>query len=211
MPLEAPVITTTASCRSRAIKPVSYPLRGTHGRFSPLRTGIALRVIDPEQHRTALPDGHSREQYRPLGAYGVLLGAFGGLAAGFGVWLNQSGRRLPEKVAPGDLLLTTVATQKVARLVARDRVTSTLRAPFTRFQDDAGAGEVEERARGTGLRRALGELLVCPYCLGMWTASGFVGGLIVAPDATRWIAAVFTVLSGADFLQIAYSRAESTL
>jgi hypothetical protein len=186
------------------------PAGGARGRFSRLQAGIAFAVGDAAQHGLGPLAGHSPGQERPLGGYAVLLGTFGGLAVGFAAWLHRSERRLPDKVAPGDLLLTSVATQKVARLIARDRVTSSLRAPFTEFQDDAGRGEVDERARGTGLRRALGELLVCPYCLGMWTASGFVGGLIVAPRATRWTAAVFTVLTGADLLQIAYSRAEST-
>jgi hypothetical protein len=139
------------------------------------------------------------------------LGAFGGLASGFAAWLRRSGRELPEGAAPRDLLLTTVATHKCARLIARDRVTSTVRAPFTRFQDDAGPSEVDERARGRGLRRAVGELLICPYCLDMWLASGFLAGLIVAPRATRWVAALFTVLTGADVLQIAYAKAESLL
>jgi Protein of unknown function (DUF1360) len=59
------------------------------------------------------------------------------------------------------------------------------RAPFTRFQDDAGAGEVNEAARGHGLQRAIGELLVCPYCLDLWIAAAFTAGLLVAPRATR--------------------------
>ena len=155
--------------------------------------------------------GHSPGQERALGGYAVLMGAFAGLAACFAAWLRRSGRSLPDHARPGDLLLLTVATHKCARVITRDRVTSTVRAPFTRFQDDAGPSEVDERARGRGLRRAIGELLVCPYCLDMWVASGFVAGLIVAPRATRWVAAVFTVLTGADVLQIAYSKAESLL
>lgn len=169
----------------------------------------AVSVIQ-HQRRAPLAD-HSPGQERPLGGYATLLGGFGALATSFGVWLHRSGRRLPDSVAPGDLLLTIVATHKCARLIARDRVTSAVRAPFTRFQDDAGPGEVNEAARGRGLRRAVGELLVCPYCLDMWTASGFVGGLIVAPRATRWIATVFTALTGADVLQMAYAKAESAL
>jgi uncharacterized protein DUF1360 len=139
------------------------------------------------------------------------MGAFSALAAGFGTWVRRSGRTLPEHPLPGDLLLLTVATHKAARVITRDRATSTVRAPFTQFQDDAGPGEVDERARGRGLRRAIGELLVCPYCLDLWVASGFVAGLIVAPRATRWVAAVFTVQTGADALQIAYSKAASVL
>jgi hypothetical protein len=155
--------------------------------------------------------GHSPGQERALGGYAALMGAFSALAAGFGIWVRRSGRTLPDQPLPGDLLLVTVATHKAARVITRDRATSTVRAPFTQFQDDAGPGEVDERARGRGLRRAIGELLVCPYCLDLWVASGFVAGLIVAPRATRWVAAVFTVQTGADALQIAYSKAASVL
>jgi hypothetical protein len=163
-----------------------------------------------EQTLTDLPPfaGHSPDQERPLGSYGVLMGSFFATAVGFATWLRRSGRELPERVEVVDLALVTVATQKLSRLITRDRVTSTLRAPFTRFQGDAGAGEVDEAARGHGLQRAIGELLVCPYCLGMWIASGFAAGMIVAPRATRWIASVFATLSGADVLQIAYRKAE---
>jgi len=104
-----------------------------------------------------------------------------------------------------------VATHKVSRLIAKDRVSSVVRAPFTRYEDDETAGEVSESARGRGMRRAIGELLLCPYCLGLWVSAAFAGGLIVAPRATRWVAAVFTSLSGADVLQIAYKKAEDTL
>jgi hypothetical protein len=90
-------------------------------------------------------------------------------------------------------------------------VTSTVRAPFTRFEGDAGPGEVSEAARGRGLRRALGELLVCPYCVGLWIATAFAAGFVVAPRPTRWIASVLSATFGSDVLQIAYKKAEDTL
>jgi len=155
--------------------------------------------------------GHSPEQPRPLGGYGVLMSAFLAAAGGFSVWRRHSGGTLPERPSPSDLALVTVATHKVSRLVTKDRVTSTVRAPFTRFEDDAGPGEVSEAARGRGLRRAIGELLVCPYCLSMWVAAGFTAGLIAAPRPTRWIASVFATVFGADLLQIAYKKAEDAL
>lgn len=148
---------------------------------------------------------------RPLGGYAVLTAAFGGLGAIFAAWHHRSERELPAQVATGDLLLVSVATHKLSRLITKDRVTSAIRAPFTEFQEDAGRGEVEERATGEGLGRAIGELLVCPYCLGLWIAAALTAGLIVAPRATRWIAAVFTALSASDVLQIAYKRLEATL
>ena len=141
----------------------------------------------------------------------MLTGAFLGLAGAFSAWLRSSGRELPDRVAPGDLALITVATHKASRLIAKDRVTSAVRAPFTRYQGDAGTSEVSEEPRGRGLRRAVGELIVCPYCLGLWIAAGFSAGLVVAPRATRWVASVFTALFGSDVLQIAYRKAEDTL
>jgi len=155
--------------------------------------------------------GHSPDQERPLGGYAVLTGAFLAISGGFSAWVRASGRELPERVTPGDLALITVATHKASRLVAKDRVTSAVRAPFTRYDDDTRAGEVSEAPRGRGLRRAVGELLVCPYCLGLWIAGGFTAGLAVAPRPTRWTASVLTALFGSDLLQIAYKKAEDSL
>jgi uncharacterized protein DUF1360 len=156
-------------------------------------------------------EGHSPEQERPLGGYAVLMGAFAALAAGFSAWFRASGRELPERMEARDLALVTVATHKASRLIAKDRVASTVRAPFTRFEHDAGPGEVSEAARGRGLRRAIGELVVCPYCVGMWISAAFTAGLLVAPRFTRWFAAVLAALFGADVLHVAYRKAEDAL
>ena len=155
--------------------------------------------------------GHSPDRERPLGGYAVLTGAFLAAVGGFAAWLRASGRELPDRMAPGDLALITVATHKASRLVAKDRVTSAVRASFTRYEGDAGPSEVSEEPRGRGLRRAVGELVVCPYCVGLWGAAGFTAGLVVAPRPTRWIASVFAALFGSDLLQIAYKKAEDSL
>ncbi len=163
-----------------------------------------------EQLRAVYSD-YSPGEDRPTGSYVVLMAAFSVLAASFAWWFRVSGRQLPERIDAGDLALVTVASHKASRLVSKDRVTSGIRAPFTKYQDDAGPGEVSEEPRGRGLRRAIGELLVCPYCLGMWTSAAFVAGLLVAPRFTRWVASVLTVFFGSDMLQIAYKKAEQTL
>jgi hypothetical protein len=155
--------------------------------------------------------GHSPDQERPLGGYAALMGAYASVAGAFAFWIRGSRREVPDRIDPRDLALVVVATHKISRIIAKDRVTSTARAPFTRFQDDAGPAEVSEEARGSGLRRAVGELLICPYCLGLWTASTFAAGLLVAPRATRWIAATLSATFGSDVLQIAYSKAEDAL
>jgi hypothetical protein len=155
--------------------------------------------------------GHSPEQERPLGGYATLMGMFFGMTAGFGAWLRVTERELPEHVAAGDLALVTIAAHKLGRLIGKDRITSTVRAPFTEFQEDEGPSEVSEKARGHGLRRALGELLICPYCLDLWTGTALIAGMIAAPRATRWLAALFTAMTGADLLQIAYKQAQNSL
>jgi hypothetical protein len=155
--------------------------------------------------------GHAPRRERPLGSYALLTATYVGGCAGFAAWWRRAGRPLPERPAPADLLLISIATHKLARLIAKDRVFSALRAPFTRFQHDAGPGEVEEAARGQGLQRAIGELVVCPYCLSVWLATAFTAGLIAAPRPTRWAAAALNVVTASDMLQIAYKNAEETL
>jgi hypothetical protein len=159
----------------------------------------------------AVYSGYSPGEDRPTGSHVVLMATFSILSAWFARWFRSSGRQLPDRIDAGDLALLTLASHKASRLIAKDRVTSGIRAPFTQYQDDAGPGEVSEQPRGRGLRRAIGELLVCPYCLGMWTSAAFVAGLLVAPRLTRWLAAVLAIFFGSDVLQIAYKKAEQTL
>jgi hypothetical protein len=143
-------------------------------------------------------------EHRPLAGYAVLSTVFAAaLTAGL-----VSARGLPERISLQDVILGGIATHKLSRLIAKDKVSGFMRAPFTRFQEHSGHGEVEEAARGQGLRYAIGELLVCPYCVGQWVAGGFVVGYVHAPRATRMIAAMSTMHAVSDALQLAYSAAE---
>lgn len=155
--------------------------------------------------------GYAPSEKPPLAGYATLMGFFTSLVGGLSWGARRGGRRLPERVPVGDLALLMVATHKASRLIAKDRVTSVLRAPFTSLQGEGGPGEVEEQARGQGLRLAVGELLICPYCLGLWVATGLAAGLVLAPRPTRWIASVLSMVFGADVLQVAYKRLEDTL
>lgn len=143
---------------------------------------------------------------RPLGAFLGVMAAYAVAAGGGGLLVRRRG--IPDGVSFGDLALVSVATHKLSRLLAKDPVTSPLRAPFTRFAGTSGEAELAEEVRGTGARKAMGELITCPFCLGQWVATGLVLGLALAPRATRLFASVFTALTAADFLQLAYAAAE---
>lgn len=153
--------------------------------------------------------GYAELEQRPsLGSYAAFSVLFNaGLAAGV-VAAERAGHELPERIDARDLLVMGVATHKLSRLIAKDKVTAFIRAPFTEFQGKGGPGEVEERARGEGLRRTVGELLACPYCLGLWISGSFHLGLLTAPRATRFLSSILTGLTLSDFMQIAYKAAE---
>jgi hypothetical protein len=152
--------------------------------------------------------GYAPHEHRPLAAYAGLTAAFGVTLAGALAGLRAGGRELPESLSAGDLALAGIATHKVSRLLAKDKVTSFIRAPFTRYKEPAGHGELEEAPRGTGARYAIGELLVCPYCLAQWIAAGFAVGMVAAPRTTRLVAGIYAAETVSDFLQLAYKAAE---
>ena len=137
-----------------------------------------------------------------MGGHAVLTAAFNGSVAAYTLAQRRSGRSLPERLPPGDLMLLSIGTYKLSRLIAKDRVMSWARAPFTRLQGESERpGEVSEEPRGTGLQHAIGELLVCPFCLGQWIGTGLFLTYLREPRLGRTIAAALTIVAGSDLLQ----------
>ncbi len=166
---------------------------------------------DAPVHPASLAAHYAPGQERPLSSYAILTGVYSSSLAGSLVLLRARGRELPERFTAADVLLIGIASHKLSRLIAKDKVTSFLRAPFTRFRESSGHGEVEEEPCGHGLRLVAGELLVCPYCLAQWVATGLTLGLIGAPRLTRLLSTIFVAHTVSDFLQVAYRAAEDEL
>lgn len=146
---------------------------------------------------------------RPLGGYLAVLVVYGLVVTAATLAALASGRSLPTRWRAQDLLILTLGTHKLSRTLTKDAVTSPLRAPFTHYAGTGGPAEVQEEVREQSqLRHSLGELLTCPFCLDMWVATGFAIGLVFAPRYTRLVAGVFSVLTGADFLQLGYAIAQ---
>jgi len=139
----------------------------------------------------------------PLAGYATLLAAYGGI---FGALFGSlSVRRDTPMPRPGDVIMLGIATHKIGRIITKDWVTSPLRAPFVEYVESAGGGEVKERSRGTGLRRATGDLLTCPWCIAPWVAGTLYSLFAINPRAARLVAAGFTSVAVSDFLQHAYT------
>jgi hypothetical protein len=136
------------------------------------------------------------EHERPLPQYAALVATFGSVLGGF---LVLERRRIPERESLGDMIRIGLASYKIGRLVAKDPVTSFVRAPVT---EDPDATEPKPE----GAARALGELVTCPYCIGLWVASALSYSLVLFPRQTRLVTTVFGAQAVADFLNAAFVR-----
>ncbi len=152
-------------------------------------------------------DAYRGDADLPMESFAGLLAVYGAFVAAGAVAVGRRG--LPERPAWSDVALVSVATHRLSRLIAKSPVTSPLRAPFTRFEGTTtGPAELKEKVRGTGARKAIGELVTCPFCISQWLATAFTFGLVLAPRGTRMTAAVLTSVTVADFLHFARAAAE---
>lgn len=96
-----------------------------------------------------------------------------------------------------------LASYRLGRMVAYDKVFEPYRAPFARtVRDQTGAGDTTE-PRGRGAREAIGELLTCPICAGTWIAAGLVYLLHLFPNEARAFLSIMSAVGLAEFLNSA--------
>jgi hypothetical protein len=162
------------------------------------------------QRVARLRQAYAPHEHRPLGGYLIAMGTYAGVTAALAALAKATHRPMPERPATADVVLLSIATHKLSRLLTKDAVTSPLRAPFTSYDKPIGSGEVMEQVRdsGSSTRHAIGELLSCPFCLAVWVATGLTGGLVLAPRLTRLVATALTAVAASDFLQMAYAVAQ---
>ena len=138
-----------------------------------------------------------------LAEYAVMLAFYlSSVAALTGIAIERD--RLANKPSLLDLALLGVATHKLSRIIAKDRITGILRAPFVNYIRSAGHGEVEEEPRGKGFQRGIGNLVSCPYCMAPWCATALAFGFIFAPRVARFFAGILASVAMSDFLHQAY-------
>jgi Protein of unknown function (DUF1360) len=144
-------------------------------------------------NRNALADLTARRT-----TYAGLNGLFLALLAAFAH--RQRNQRDNMELRPFDLALLGLATLRLGRLVAYDKVFETWRLPVAETQpDESGAGDTVV-PKGHGFQRALGELISCPICAGTWIAAVLVYGLRIAPHFTRALLAIMSAVGIAELL-----------
>ena len=122
----------------------------------------------------------------------------GGLAAA--TLLARALGREPRDLSTLDLVALSAATFKASRTISRDKVTSFLREPFV----EGEAYEGHEEPAGSGMQRALGELVTCTRCVGTWVAAGLATTQTVAPRLGRLLTLSLAASAANDFLQTAF-------
>jgi Protein of unknown function (DUF1360) len=139
-----------------------------------------------------------------LYSYSALMGVFSLIFALFLLLSRVTGRPIPERIEARDIALLGMAAHKMSMVGSQDAITSPLRAPVTEIQEKESPKKVVEKPRGEGLRRSVGELLVCKFCLSVWLASFLTYGLVLVPRLTRLIATLFAVVTVSDHLHQTY-------
>jgi hypothetical protein len=145
------------------------------------RTGRASAVT-PENDRRPV----SSTDYAALSAgWGALLGAV----------LVAARDKGDEPVRPAEVLPLGLATFALSKLVAKEKVDAWVREPFVE----------EGEPKGSGVRYAVGELITCTRCVGVWSALGLTALRVTRPREARVVNAVLGASAINDAAQAAFS------
>jgi hypothetical protein len=130
------------------------------------------------------------------GDYAALNAVYGALIAT--VLLSTRKRYARDPISGAELIPISAATFALSKVIAREKIGSWVREPFV---EQSGG---ERRPRGSGLQRAMGELVTCTRCIGAWSALGVVGLRLAAPDSGRIVTNVLAASAGNDWLQAGF-------
>src|SRR5215204_2302843 len=97
-------------------------------------------------------EGYEAGEDIPLASYAALTGVFNLIFALFLLLARVSGRDIPERVKPEDIVLFGAATHKLSWIVTRDAITAPLRAPFTELEEVKSSTNVQEKPRDVDIR-----------------------------------------------------------
>jgi hypothetical protein len=148
------------------------------------------------------PCGYSSEV--PEGASPTRTADYAVLSAGWaalvGAVLAAARDQGDEPLAATEVLPLGLATFALAKLVAKEKVDRWVREPFVEEHADG-----RREPKGDGLRYAVGELLSCTRCVGMWSAAGLVALRVTRPREARIVTAVLGASALNDWAQSGFT------
>jgi hypothetical protein len=118
----------------------------------------------------------------------VLICFYAALATFAYLWLSANGK-LASFVPVGDFILMTLAIQRLTRLLTYDAITAFIRDWFADASPDSFFG-------------ALGTLVNCPWCTGLWFALVVVFFYFATPVIAWYAILVLALSSLATLLQL---------
>jgi hypothetical protein len=128
--------------------------------------------------------------------YATINAAYLALAGGL-VYATRE-RAAQDPIAVRELVPLSAATFALAKLIAREKVGTWVREPFV--DQDAHP----PRPTGSGIQRAIGELVTCTRCVGAWSALGIVGLRAASPATGRMVVNVLAVSAANDWMQAGF-------
>jgi hypothetical protein len=128
--------------------------------------------------------------------YAALSAGWGALLGAVLVAARDKGE---EPVRSAEVLPLGLAAFTLSELVAKEKVDAWVREPFV---DEHAEGR---RPNGTGLRYAVGELLTCTRCVGVWSALGLTALRVTRPREARVVNAVLGASAINDVAQAGFT------
>ena len=132
---------------------------------------------------------HSSDYAALSAGWGALLGAL----------LVAARDKGDEPVSPAEMLPLGVAAFALAKLVSKEKVDAWVREPFVEEHPDG------RRPKGTGMRYAVGEMLTCTRCVGVWSALGLTALRVTRPREARVVNVVLGASAVNDVLQSGFT------
>jgi uncharacterized protein DUF1360 len=128
--------------------------------------------------------------------YAALSAGWGALLGALLVAARDKGE---EPVRATEVLPLGLATFAVAKLIAKEKVDAWVREPFVHENGDG------REPKGEGLRYAIGELLTCTRCVGVWSALGLTALRVTRPREARVVNAVLGASAVNDAAQAGFN------
>ena len=106
------------------------------------------------------------------------------------------------------LTLLAFASFRLTRLIVYDKITGFIRAPFFEVEEqwlDDGTVEETVTFKGSGLKRWIGELLRCHWCMGIWTSMLLYIGSQLAPGVFVPVVIILAIAGIAAIIEVIVS------